>query len=152
MHNSFDKARMYQEQARRETDPVMKRQAIKRAKQYHNLDLKEEKRKLRAAKPHYALGRVIMIFGGAMLAFFGVVLLAAHIFPDVSFWKVVPATIALVVVVGACALFVLGKLSESSFIDLLKAALQSGHGLIPSIDGPPSKQNKELPEASEDGL
>lgn len=123
MHTNFDKARLYDEQASRETDPVMKRQAAKRAKQYHNLDLKQETQQIHASKPHYALGRVMTIFGIFMLTFFLVVLLAAHFFPEVKLFAVVPATLALVIVIGACALFTLGKLSEGGFKDILVSAL-----------------------------
>jgi uncharacterized membrane protein len=125
MHTNFDKARLYEEQASRETDPVMKRLAAKRAKQYHNLDLKQEKQQISASKPHYALGRVMTIFGIFMLACFIVVLLAAQYFPDVQLWSVVRATLALVIVIGACALFALGKLSERGLKDILVSVLGS---------------------------
>ena len=116
MPTNFEKARAFDAEYARLTDPQAKRLAKKRADQYYGLDLKESKQKIQQAKPQYGLFHIF-----ACILFVAVVLAigafeAQNEFPTSNLWTVTGCVTILLLVIAAIVFVIKGLMSEGGFL------------------------------------
>ncbi|WP_263365039.1 hypothetical protein [Edaphobacter bradus] len=150
MPTSFDKAQTLQAQYAAERDPALKDRIGKALDRYYAHDLKEERQKLRIAKPHYGLARVLVTLTVCLVVLFCCVAAVEFFFPALPVSKTIIAAVAVFLVVAAFGLLVLGRLSEEGASGVVGHAvsLLTG-GLKPNgISAKPSARVRLPPSTS----
>jgi uncharacterized membrane protein len=118
MLSNFEKARIFDEDYARISDPLEKERAKKHADYYYGLDLKESKQQFRERKPHYAFTRVFMVVFVSVVLLLIAVAEVIHLFPEIPLKTVGGTTVVLLFAVATVTFFARGKLSEAGFVGM----------------------------------
>ena len=116
------------QQAQREQDPEMRKVALEAHRHYHKLEVAHSKAVLRQMKPGYGIRSLAWSFAILFLLVLIAVLGLTHLFSLTYVLATFCVVFAVVVISGAVALRITGKISEDSLLRIVQMGIQSVTG------------------------